>query len=70
MTMVKDLDTGTTHKGKTPESIVRRVWGRRAELIVSPDPNNNHNGRIESMVVASAPGDSAKTILANVLIEY
>lgn len=39
----------TTHgifTGKTPDTIVRRVYGRTAKVLLSPDMNNPHAGQV------------------------
>lgn len=37
---ITDRNDGGRYCGQTPESIARRVWGRRAKLWYSPDPNS------------------------------
>lgn len=39
MIAVKDRRSGETHRGRSPESIARRLYGRRAVVQYSPDPN-------------------------------
>lgn len=31
------------HRGQSPESIARRIYGRSARVRYSPDPNNPHD---------------------------
>lgn len=39
MITVRDRRTRETHQGRSPESIARRLYGRRAWVQYSPDPN-------------------------------
>lgn len=37
---------GARYRGHTVQSTIRRVWGRRARLRYSPDPNSPHVGYV------------------------
>ena len=41
---------GTRYEGKTAQSIARRVWGRTAEVRISPDPNNRWPGTMQAVI--------------------
>lgn len=38
--MSKIMYNGTAYTGRTADSIARRVWGRTASVLLSPDPNS------------------------------
>jgi hypothetical protein len=40
MITVKDRRTGEVHRGRCPSSIARRLYGKRAWVKLSPDPNS------------------------------
>lgn len=39
MITIRDRRTGEDHRGRSPETIARRLYGTRAEVRYSPDPN-------------------------------
>ncbi|GAB3224046.1 hypothetical protein GCM10027447_12250 [Glycomyces halotolerans] len=63
MAEIKNPHTQEVHTGRTPETITRRVWGRKAELILSPDPNSRFGDAREGMVVEKTKYGSL--VLAN-----
>jgi hypothetical protein len=38
---IRDRHTGEDYRGRSPESIARRVWARRTTVVYSPDPNSD-----------------------------
>lgn len=59
---VKNVRTGEVLRGKSPESIARRLYGKRAWVRYSGDPNR----RWQLLVLTPAPraGDGASNIEA------
>lgn len=46
MTMMRLQGDMTEYRGKTPETIARRLFGRRARIVRSADPNSPVWGQI------------------------
>lgn len=66
MTQIKDLSDGTYYSGRTAETIARRVWGRKARVVRSADPNDQVYGR--AMVVEGAPAAGGSIVHAHITI--
>jgi hypothetical protein len=65
MASIRDVHTDTTYTGRTPESIVRRVYGRTAEL-------RPEHGTGRYTVTRRAPrkhGDNAHYVLGVITIQ-
>jgi len=58
--------TGQMHTGRSYDSIARRVWGHKAHVELSPDPNSRV-GRMRQAVVLR-PYDGMRRILCHVLV--
>lgn len=43
---IRDRATGEDHSGSSPESIVRRVWGRDARIVYSPNPSSRWEAQV------------------------
>lgn len=65
MASIRDIHSGDTYTGRTPESIVRRVYGRTATI-------TREHGTSHYTVTRRAPrkhGDNARFVLGIVTIE-
>lgn len=65
MASIHDIHTGATYTGRTPETIVRRIYGRTATL-------RTEHGTNRYTVVRRAPrvhGDNAYYVLAVITIQ-
>lgn len=49
--MATIIERGEFYTGATAESIARRIWGRKAEVLRSPDPNCKWGKEIEALIV-------------------
>jgi hypothetical protein len=61
MIEVKDRSTGEVHRGRCPSTIAHRIYGRRAWVKLSPDPNNPW----QAEVLTPVKGDTAYNIEAS-----
>jgi hypothetical protein len=61
--MTKIKTTTESHTGRTPESVTRRVWGRKAYLKYTADPNAPKG---QAMVLRD--DEHGTHVLANVMV--
>lgn len=60
---------GETHRGSSPQTIARRLYGHHVWVKLGPTRNLGIDGYVEATVLKRIKGNSASTVMDNWLLD-
>jgi hypothetical protein len=60
---------GETHRGRSPQTIARRLYGHHVWVKLGPTINMALNGYVEATVLKRIKGDTASSVMAVWLLD-